>query len=185
MITYFRLSLVSAAFLLALPIQSILAAANEGPKFVNQYIDSPELVGQGQYRQAFWKIYDARLFANQGKYAPDNDFALQLEYSRSLSGQHIVDKSIELIFAQGPFPDTRLEQWEQILDAVIPDVKKGDQLTGIRLSSTSYFYLNDELVGEISEPQLNQYFFDIWLGEDTSAPDLRQKLLGQNSSDSQ
>lgn len=182
---YIRLNLMTTALLLTLTAQTSLANTNEGPDFVKKYIQDPILVGQGQFQRLFWKIYDARLYASQGSYIPGEAFALQLEYMRDLPSQGIVEKSIELIAAQGVSNKQRLETWKQLLENVIPDISEGDKLTGIRLGSISYFYLNDELAGQISEPQLSQYFFDIWLGEDTTAPDLRLELLGQKPSASQ
>lgn len=185
MTTDIRLILTSAVLLLYLSVQTSLANASEAPDFVKKYIQDPALVGQGQYHRFFWKIYDARLYASQGSYATDEAFALQLEYARDLPSQGIVEKSIELIAAQGVANEQRLESWKKLLENVIPDINEGDRLTGIRLGSNSYFYLNGELAGQISEPQLNQYFFDIWLGEDTTAPDLRLELLGKSTSDNQ
>ncbi|MDT8429197.1 MAG: chalcone isomerase family protein [Pseudomonadales bacterium] len=154
------------------------SSPDQPPEFLARYMEQAKLVGEGLYRRAFWKVYSARLYAEQGRYEAGETFALQLQYERDLLGRLIAEKSIELIAAQGSFEQARLEEWQQLLENLIPDVSKGDQLTGIRLHGVSRFYLNGEALGEIADPLLNHYFFNIWLGEDTIAPKLRVELLG-------
>ncbi len=183
---YFLTVLLPFLFLVALTGSRIALAVPENPpEFIDEHIETPQLVGQGQYHRLFWQIYEAGLYANQGIHQPEEDFALLLEYSRDLSGSAIVEKSIELIVAQGVDDPEKLEKWERFLDQVIPNVREGDQITGIRTANGAYFYFNGELRGQTSDADFSDYFFAIWLGEDTSAPDLRQALLGLNAGGNQ
>ncbi len=183
---YFLTSLLSFLFLVALTgSRTALAVPENTPEFIDEYIENPQLVGQGQYHRLFWQIYEAGLYANQGIHQPEEDFALLLEYSRDLSGSAIVEKSIELIIAQGVDDPEKLEKWERFLDQVIPNVSEGDQITGIRTENGAYFYFNGELSGQTPDTEFSDYFFAIWLGEDTPAPDLRQALLGLDAGGNQ
>lgn len=177
--------LLSVFFMAALASWPAQALPEKPPEFIKTYINTPKLVGQGQYHRLFWKIYDAALFAHQGKHKQDENYALLLEYSRDLSGDAIVEKSIELMAAQGVDDSEKLERWEGFLGQVIPDVRRGDQITGIRTENAAYFYFNNELLGQTSDPEFKKYFFAIWLGKNTTAPDLRQALTGQLPSGSQ
>ena len=62
---------------------------------------------------------------------------------------------------------------------IFPDVKKGTVLYGVKtIHSTTQFYQNDVFLGEVKDIQFTQRFFNIWLGEKTSEPKMRQTLLG-------
>lgn len=177
---------IKSLFLLAILLLPLLvsngkAVANEMPDFIGYHVETPKLVGQGEYQRLFWKIYLARLYARDGIYKPDHAFALQLEYQRDLKADDIVEMSIGLIEDQGVSDLNKLAHWQTQLAAIIPDIRKGDQLTGIQLNEKSFFYLDDKPIGEITDAELSQYFFDIWLGENTTAPELRKTLIGQRS----
>lgn len=174
-----------AALLLFLLANNGKAMANDPPEFIKNHVENPELVGQGEYQRLFWKIYLARLYANDGIYKAANPFALQLEYQRNINAKDIVEMSIELIEDQGISDQSKLVNWQIQLAEIIPDIRKGDRLTGIHVDGMSFFYMDDQPIGEITDSELSQYFFDIWLGEKTTAPELRKKLIDQNASEIQ
>jgi hypothetical protein len=182
---YLLASLLPVLYLAVLTSRVALAIPEKTPEFIGEYIHAPDLVGHGEYYRYFWKIYDAALYANQGVHETGKDFALLLEYKRDLSGNAIVEKSLELMADQGMNDPEKLEQWEIFLTQVIPDVSNGDQITGIRADGIAYFYFNGELQGQTRDPEFSEYFFSIWLGENTTAPDLRRDLLGQSPSGNQ
>ena len=69
-----------------------------------------------------------------------------------------------------------------MLRAILPDVTDQNQIVGVADSdANTLFYLDGELIGEIREPQFTRAFFDIWLGERSSQPKLRDQLLGASS----
>ena len=176
---------ILATLLLPLLASIGKAVANESPDFILHHVEKSELVGEGEYRRLLWDIYIARLYANYGTYKADDSFALQLEYQRNIKANDIVNMSIELIEGQGVSDQKKFANWQEQLAAIIPDIRKGDLLTGIHQDGKSFFYLGDEPIGEINDTELSQYFFDIWLGENTTAPELREKLIGQNLSELQ
>jgi hypothetical protein len=45
----------------------------------------------------------------------------------------------------------------------------------------SQFFLNGASIGVIDDANLSRHFFDIWLSEETSKPQLRLQLLGMKS----
>ena len=58
------------------------------------------------------------------------------------------------------------------------DVKKGDMLSAeLHSDGLISFYFNQQPLGKTSDPKLGPAFFDIWLSEKTTAPELRQLLL--------
>ncbi|WP_394791201.1 chalcone isomerase family protein, partial [Rhodoferax sp.] len=62
---------------------------------------------------------------------------------------------------------------------VIPDVKKGEHLTGVnRPGAGAQFYYQGKAIGSIADPEFARAFFAIWLDARTREPELRQSLIG-------
>lgn len=167
-----------AFFIIALMFGPVLFADT----IIQRELESPELVGSGEFRTMFWKIYEAELHAKDGEFSEDTPFALKLTYSRKLKGNLITDKSIELIRKQGIEDETLLADWHEQLNDIFPDVQNGTEIVGVHTVGVgTKFYVDGEDSGLITDPRLCRSFFDIWLGEDTTAPKLRSKLLGLKS----
>jgi hypothetical protein len=72
--------------------------------------------------------------------------------------------------------------WEKQLLALWPNVKKGDSIRADVVPQKQVtFYFNDTKKGSIRDVIFAQYFTQIWLGENTSEPTLREQLLGQHN----
>ena len=64
--------------------------------------------------------------------------------------------------------------------SIFPDVKKGEQLTGVNLPGVGVdFYYNDRFGGRVADPEFAVAFFSIWLDPRTREPGLREALIGQ------
>jgi len=114
------------------------------------------LLGEGRLTVLFWDIYDARLYVADGSYDPEKPFALSLNYLRGFSGSDITKRSIEEMRKQGLGDESVLVSWP---------------------SEGARFFLNDLLIGTITDQNLNRRFFDIWLSEKTSEPEIRRLLM--------
>jgi hypothetical protein len=65
------------------------------------------------------------------------------------------------------------------MQALMPDVRPGDQLLGIYVpDQETRFFHNGQPIGTIPDPAFGPEFFAIWLDKKTSEPDLRVALLG-------
>ena len=139
----------------------------------------------GTARLRFWglDIYQARLWVQPGFQAPDfarHPFALELEYQRNFTRTEIAARSIEEMRRIGRFSDTQADAWQAALIAALPDVKKGDRITGLHLPGNGVrFLLNGQAYGEVRDAAFAPLFFGIWLSPATSEPALRQSLLAQ------
>lgn len=137
------------------------------------------LLGKGIYSALFWDIYSAELFTPQKTWQKQQSYALRLTYFRAFSGEAIAKRSIEEIEGLGFVQPERLQQWMQQMQQIFPDVKQGDSLTGMReANGVTTFYYGQRLVGQVEDPLFADWFFGIWLHPNTSAPELRQQLLG-------
>lgn len=169
-------------FLILLTVTPASAGSVAHPNaVVTQNLNNPQLVGEGRLKVMFWNVFDARLHAEDGIYAPNEAFALSLTYLRELKGSHIVEKSMEEIerLSSGQIAQEVTSQWDQSLTEMLPDVSKGETITGVRTpQGTSRFYKDEQYLGEIDDPMFTQLFFSIWLGENSTQPALRNQLLG-------
>ncbi len=81
---------------------------------------------------------------------------------------------------QGFADEVTLARWFDLMSDIIPDVNPDTELLGIADADQNTIFLrNGESIGRINEPAFTRAFFDIWLSEATSAPALRQRLLGE------
>lgn len=155
--------------------------AEDASQFLSKYFDSPELVGEGRLSFLFWDAYDAKLYATDANWKPGEPLALRLEYLLEIEGQDIAERSVDEIRKQGFTDEEKLSEWGKQMSALFPDVDDGISLTGIKdKSGAAVFYKNSEKIGQIDDPKFAEKFFDIWLSEKTSEPNLRKKLLGLN-----
>lgn len=158
----------------------LFASSGQAPGYVSAYVRDASRVGAGRMDYMLMDIYDAELFATQGKWqGEDQPMALSLTYLRNLSGAKIADKSIELIEKQARLDPATAEQWRAQMTAIFPDVKKGTNITGVLTPvGETIFYQDGEEAGRIEDPEFGPRFFAIWLSPKTTEPELRAELLG-------
>ena len=143
----------------------------------------PGLRAGGQGTLRFWgiDIYQARLWVSPGfqadRYAA-LPLALTLGYQRDFSAKSIAERSLTEMQRIGEFSTPQATQWRQDLQAALPDIKAGDQLTGLyQPRGASVFQIKGRTVGEVNDPAFGPLFFGIWLSPRTSEPRLREALL--------
>jgi hypothetical protein len=138
-----------------------------------------KLVNQANFSYMLWKVYDIALFDEDGQFDHIPPYALRLTYLRELSGTSIADRSSKLIRSQGVEDEIQIAGWHSQMDEIFPDVSAGDTLSGLyNENKETVFFYNGEAIGRIQDPLFGQYFFGIWLGEDTTEPRLRSQLIG-------
>ena len=142
------------------------------------HVRDAQRVGSGPFHYAFWHIYDAALYAPQGKYAPDRPYALKLVYRQNIKGAKIVESSLREMRKNGVRDARALAAWEAHMTRIFPDIAKGDNLTGVRTAKGAVFCQSGRQIGAVDDPAFARDFFGIWLSDKTSAPDLRRRLLG-------
>lgn len=163
---------------LSLCAGSAVLASQSASEVVTKSVPEAHLAGQARYTYLFWDVYDARLYAPQGQWQADQPFALALTYLRGFDGEDIAERSVKEMKAQGLQDQSLLKQWRQQMTLLFPDVVEQDTITGVRTASgATHFYLNDKLLGQVDDPAFGEWFFNIWLGPNTSEPAFREKLL--------
>lgn len=148
--------------------------------YISSYIPSAKTVGQGRMTFLMWDVYDATLYAQDGTWREGEPLALTLNYLRNLNGTDIARRSIEEMRGQGFRDEIKLAAWFGQMQKIFPDVTAGVSLTGVMAADgTTVFFRDDVEIGRINDPDFGRAFFNIWLSQRTSAPELRAQLLGQ------
>ena len=177
------LSLLVAA-LAGLPLQTAAQPARAAPAEVAAELPGARWQGAAVMRWLGLQIYTLRLWAA----APLLDdgagqaLALELQYSRALSGPRIAQRAIDEMKRVAPLSDAQAARWLAAMTALFPDVRDGDRLTGVQQPGQgARFFFNGTLRGELADAEFTRLFFGIWLSPRTSEPRLRLAMLGSAS----
>lgn len=146
---------------------------------ITRSIEKAAIVGKARLSVMLWDVYDATLYAPEGTWRKDRPFALSLHYLRDINGKDIADRSVQEMRKQGYRDEITLAAWHSQMRSIFPDVKNGTVLSGIFIpGKDTRFYEGDHLIGTIKGDLFAQWFFGIWLSENSSEPVLRKQLLG-------
>ena len=146
---------------------------------ISQHVPDAAKVGEGRLSVLFWDVYDATLYAPEGRWDGSKPFALSLNYLHAIKGQDIANASVEEIRKQGFTDEIKLAAWHTQMREIFPDVTLGTELTGIYMpGEPTRFYQDGQQIGMIHDAKFGHYFFNIWLAENTSNTQLRHQLLG-------
>jgi hypothetical protein len=158
------------------------APAATAPTFGRtQLRGTPRLIGQHRFTYWGFEVYDASLWGSTA-FAPEDwakqSLVLELRYLRDFKGADIAQRSMDEIQGQRALSATQKQTWAGVLQSLIPNVRNGERLTGIYTPDKGMQLLHqDRLVGEVTDIELAQRFFGIWLAPETSQRQLRQQLL--------
>lgn len=139
----------------------------------------------GQTTMKYWgfDLYQATLWISPGfvetAYA-QSTLALELTYLRDFRSADIAKRSIMEMRRQAPMTQEQEAAWEGQMQALFPDVKAGDRITGVNQpGSGALFWINGHRLGEVRDSAFAKQFFGIWLSPQTSEPQVRRALLAQ------
>lgn len=136
-------------------------------------------VGSGTLTWFGFTLYEATLYAPEGRYRADRPHALQIDYARGFSREQLAQRTLEEIERLHGSQQNRAALLER-LTALFPDVAPGDQLIGVHYPGRSVaFYRDGVLLGRLDDPEVAAAFFGIWLDPRTREQSLRAGLLGE------
>lgn len=151
------------------------------PEVVKDSVPVVEQVGTTRFSVFVWDVYDICLYAPEGRFDPNTPFALHLEYLRSIRGDVIAEKSVDEMRKQG-ISEVKLAAWYVQMKRIFPDVDRGTELIGVfNPDGPTEFYNGSQMIGQVVDPDFGPAFAGIWLGEESSRPELRKKLIGMES----
>jgi len=142
---------------------------------------SPKLIGEGTLKVLMWEVYDLRLFTDGTPFSWNNKFMLEFDYSRELKKESVIDASLKEFKLQPNVTDKDIKAWEVYLEQVIQPVQKGNKATvqWVPEGQIIFHYEGSKPI-TIENDKFARSFLNIWLGEKTSRPKLRNKLLNKS-----
>ena len=145
---------------------------------IDHYIQDARLVGSGRFKASI----DIYLYAQNGILNPVKPYALSIKFLNNTSKDRLVKTNIKRIKEQEKVDQKLLDKWQVNLEHIFRDIKKKQVLTMIYFPKKKlFFYLDQDKIGYINDIHLSSVLFDIWLGERTPQPKLRNKLLGKEN----
>ena len=142
---------------------------------------SPKLIGEGTLKVLMWEVYDLRLFTDGTPFSWKNKFMLEFDYSRELKKESVIDASLKEFKLQPNVTDKDIKAWEVYLEKVIQSVQKGAKASIIWVPDGQIiFHYEGSKPTTIENEKFARAFLNIWLGERTSRPKLRNKLLNKS-----
>jgi hypothetical protein len=137
-------------------------------------------LGQGRMRWFGLHLYDAALWVAGRDWRWERPFVLDITYARDFAGHKLAEASVSEMERLGFSDPDKLARWRESLMEVLPDVRKGERITGVyRPGSGAEFYHQGRLRGVVRDPEFARAFFSIWLDPRTREPKLRASLLGR------
>lgn len=143
-------------------------------------VDVPALqpMGDARFRKLLLHVYDATLWTTGPRWSGDAPFALDIRYAMRIRGSDLARRSVQEMRRLGYSDAAELARWEAAMARIFPDIVPGDRLVGASIPGEgARFYAAAGALGAIGEPRFARAFFDIWLNERTSEPELRRRLL--------
>lgn len=150
--------------------------------FVGNYTVASEmkLIGQGTLKVLFFEVYDVRLLADSKAFSWKNKFQLEFEYKREVKKESVIESSVKEIRRQSNVLDKDINRWQEYLEQSIHPVQEGSQATvSWNPNGQITFHYQSSEPTTIEDENFARAFLNIWLGEETSQPKLRNQLLGE------
>jgi hypothetical protein len=182
LVTLAAFALPAMTTLHAQPIAAGAPAAPAAPAELQPVVPQAQLRGSGVLRFFGLRVYEARLWVKPGFEPADyarQPLGLELSYDRKLEGAAIAERSVAEMRRVGKFEDAQAARWLALMKQAFPDVAPGDRLLGLHDGGGSVrFFHNGRQTAAVSDAEYARLFFGIWLAPQTSAPALRESLLG-------
>ena len=142
---------------------------------------SPKLIGEGTLKVLMWEVYDLRLLTDGTPFSWNKKFMLEFDYSRELKKERVIDASLKEFKLQPNVTDKDIKAWEVYLEQVIQPVQKGNKATvkWVPEGQIIFHYEGSKPI-TIENDKFARSFLNIWLGEKTSRPKLRNQLLNNS-----
>ena len=145
-------------------------------------LGNPRLVGEHRFTYWGFDVYHASLWASSTAFAAADwatqRLVLELRYLRDFQGRDIAQRAITEMHSQRALSPEQSAAWLDSLQALLPNVRSGETLTGVYAPESGAQFLHQgKPVGDIREAEFARRFFGIWLSPQTSQPQLRQQLL--------
>ncbi|HHQ4566886.1 TPA: chalcone isomerase family protein [Aeromonas hydrophila] len=138
-------------------------------------------VGRGEMSWLWFKLYDATLYSENGRYRPGHyPQALSLTYARAIERDDLLSATAAEWQRLGLGSEQQRQGWLGQLATLWPDVQAGDRLTFyVDRGGVGHFWWRDKPLGTLADPQFSAAFLAIWLAQGSRDPALTRRLRGE------
>lgn len=165
--------------ILTLLIALLAMPAFAKPMSIGDHIQATEPLGRGELHKLVFHVYSASFWTDAETWEQDKPYALYIKYFKDISKEGFLKRTLKELKRHPDMTDELLAEFERKLGFIYPDVVSGDSITALYTPDEGVLFChNDNKLGWIKNPELIVPFFEIWLGEHTSEPELRKQLLG-------
>lgn len=155
-----------------------LCAQAAPPDELKPVFQSSTPYGQAEMNFLLMDVYRIALWTDQQEWSPKSSFALSITYAMGFTSDELWGRTCEEMQRHAADGEKLCLAAQKTSAAAMPDVRKGDRITALRTDKgTTRFYKNGTVTAEVPTPAFSDAFFAIWLGENTSEPQLRKQLL--------
>jgi hypothetical protein len=140
-------------------------------------------IGNGELRWFGLLIYRASLWTPNGRfqgYHVNQPVVLQIEYQREIPVTRFVDTTLTEWERMKTCAPPLCQRWVRAALPYWRNSTPGDRVsTVVWPGKETRFYLGNELLGIVPDPDFGPAFLSIWIGPDSPNPELRRALLGE------
>ena len=175
-----RLSALRGLIVSALLLCIALPSAAQNLPLTTPLLTSAKLQGQTRLRVVVL-VYDAGLYVPAGFSAAKpyaTPIALVVSPGRAFRAETVVRQLGKELALQTQLTPAQITQYTQQLAAVMPAMTEAEPLTAVHKPNIGWtLHHKGAQIGQWDDEAFSNAFFDIWLGEKTSQPDIRKALL--------
>jgi Chalcone isomerase-like len=174
--------LAYAVFVLMLITPSAPDAQPLNPKPLPAPVQShaPGIRPLGRGRHTVWgvRVYDATLWVVGDRFTPAEPHALDVEPSRSVSADTLVNNAMDEMRRLKLGDMSQLASWRLEMRRLLPNVKSGDQVVVFCPSEAKTLaYYNGRIQGEVDDATLCPAIMNVWLHPASKNQEMRKSLL--------
>ena len=137
-------------------------------------------LGEGKLSVYFFDVYNLKLYSTSKNLNYKNKIRLEFEYLRDVSKKHTIEATIKEFKKNTKFDESKLKIWKKYLNKSIKDMKKNKKREVVyHPEGIINFYVEGFEKKEFKDSFFAKSFIDIWIGKNTSRPNLRNKLIGE------
>jgi hypothetical protein len=141
-------------------------------------INSVKPLGVATLNKLLWHVYDGEFWSDAKGWKMDSPHALHLKYFADIESEDFVERSLEELQRNPKVDEKMLARFKSELPPLMPSVVEGDSITAAYSPKTGLVFChNGKQTGVISDAKMAEAFLGIWLGANTTEPEMRKKLL--------
>lgn len=165
----------------AIIMMVMIGAAPSKANDVSEFVPDAKLVGEARFSVFLFPIYDASLYAPNGKYKKNGPLVLVLNYLFDLDKESLVSQTVEALERRELGTPRQIVEWTAILNKHFFDVVKKDKiLIAFPDPETVSFSTNGGAPATVIDPAFAMAFKNLWLGDNIRNKKFQNQLLGMN-----